>query len=411
MTNDLLVNEDRLWSSLIQLAEFGATPAGGVNRPALSEVDRRARRQFVQWCEALGCVVRADAIGNLFARFAGEGDHAPAVMMGSHLDSQPTGGKFDGAYGVMAGLEVLRTLHANGVRPPCPLELVVWTNEEGSRFAPSMMGSLVYTSQLPLETALSTQDIDGISVAAELRNGAGCDAQASVERPAAYFEAHIEQGPVLEAERKTIGAVTGAQGQCWFQLKLHGRAAHAGTTPMAMRADALVAASAIVIALDRIGREHPPGCATSGRLVVNPNSPNVVPESVFMTAELRHPDDAARGRMEASFRQAVNEVSNERGVRIEVDKVLEQPAAPFSPVCIRIVHESAAARGYPNRAIISGAAHDAVAMSRIVPTGMIFVPCAGGVSHNEKESATPEDLAAGCQVLCDSVLSHGRGVN
>lgn len=399
------INASRLWESLMQLARFGATPAGGVNRQALTEADAQARAQFISWCEAIGCKVRTDAIGNLIARTPGHADDSPAVMMGSHIDSQPTGGKFDGAYGVMAGLEVLRTLHETGTRTPYPLELVAWTNEEGARFAPSMMGSLVYTGLLPLDQALATRDPDGVTVAQALARITAPEKIANSVRPLAYFEAHIEQGPILEAEHKTIGAVTGAQGQCWYQLTLSGRAAHAGTTPMGMRADALAAAAEIVTALNHIGRSHPPACATSGRMIVSPNSPNVIPDSVFLTAEIRHPDDTIRATLETLLEQAITRAAQNHGVTVQIEKVLDQPAAPFSPPCIDLVRSSAKDRGYPCMDIISGAAHDAVAMSRIVPTGMIFVPCAQGISHNERESATPEDLAAGCQVLLDSVLN------
>lgn len=404
----LQISQERLWRSLMELAGIGATAAGGVNRQALTAEDARAREQFTRWCEAIGCHVRTDRIGNLIARLPGRKDQLPAVMMGSHIDSQPTGGKFDGAYGVMAGLEVLRTVQESGARPERALELVAWTNEEGARFAPSMMGSSVYAGFLPLDEALAVRDVDGISVGEALEQAAVRQHGEDRGLPAAYFEAHIEQGPILEAERRTIGVVTGAQGQCWFQLEFRGRASHAGTTPMHMRADALVAAAQAVTALDRLGRQHAPGCATAGRMIVNPNSPNVIPESVFMTAEMRHPDDKARAEMEQQFRLAASAAAQEHGVQLELEKVLEQPAAPFSPECMHEIRESARQRGYAHRDIISGAAHDAVPMSRIVPTGMIFVPCAGGISHNERESAEPDDLAAGCQVLCDSVLSYCR---
>jgi N-carbamoyl-L-amino-acid hydrolase len=401
----LKVNGERLWSSLMSLARIGATPGGGVNRQALTEGDASARNQFIAWCEAAGCTIRVDAIGNLIARLPGRDAGLPAIMMGSHLDTQPTGGKFDGAYGVMAGLEVLRTLRDACLRPAHAIELVAWTNEEGVRFVPSMMGSSVYAGLMRLEDALAVRDADGVTVRQAM---AEIDVQPQGEAfglPAAYFEAHIEQGPVLEAEEKTIGVVTAAQGQCWFKLVFHGRAAHAGSTPMSMRADALAAAAMAVTSLNRIGRQHPPGCATSGRMIVSPNSPNVIPENVIMTAEMRHPDDAVRGMMEDQFRAAIQTAAWEHGVRVEIEKVLEQPAAPFDAACVAQVRESAGHRGYACMDIVSGAAHDAVAMSRIVPAGMIFVPCAAGISHNELESAEPGDLEAGCQVLCDCVLA------
>lgn len=408
---DININADRLWATLMELARIGATSGGGVNRQTLTDADLQARRQFASWCEALGCRVRTDSIGNIIARLPGERNDLPAVMMGSHLDSQPTGGKFDGAYGVMAGLEVLRALHDARVRPVRPLELVAWMNEEGARFGPSMMGSSVYAGLLPPEQALASTDVDGVSVAQALARAGIAPHEESREFPLAYFEAHIEQGPILEAENKTIGVVSGAQGQCWFTLNFHGRASHAGTTPMNRRADALVAAAHVIAALEDIGRARPPGVATAGRMVVAPNSPNVIPESVFMTAEIRHPDDAQRRELEQQFHEAVRSATHDRGVRADVKKILEQPAAPFAPACVDEVRRNARRRGYRHMDIVSGAAHDAVAMSRIVPTGMIFVPCADGISHNERESATPGDLAAGCQVLCDSVLAFGMQEN
>jgi len=408
MVETLQINGERLWRSLMDLAEIGATPVGGVNRQALTAEDARGRRLFSDWSRTAGCTMHTDAIGNLVARLPGRQPGLPAIMIGSHLDTQPTGGKFDGAYGVMAGLEVLRTLADAGVRPLRTIELAAWTNEEGTRFTPSMMGSAVYAGLMPLAAALATQDADGVSVAQAL---AGLDDGLSAQclpRPAAYFEAHIEQGPVLEAADCVIGIVTAAQGQCWYRLTFTGKAAHAGSTPMGMRADALAAAALAITALNRIGRDHPPGVATAGRMVVHPNSPNVIPDSVVMTAEMRHPDDRVRAAMEEAFLAAVREAARVHGVQVDVGKVLDQPAAPFDAGCVNAVAEAARAAGYASMEIVSGAAHDAVAMSRIVPAGMIFVPCAGGVSHNELESAEPADLAAGCQVLLDCVRVYAE---
>jgi N-carbamoyl-L-amino-acid hydrolase len=310
----------------------------------------------------------------------------------------------------MAGLEVLRTLHEAGISTDRPVEVVAWTNEEGARFAPSMMGSSVYAGLMDLDAALAVQDEDGVSVGQALAAIGAQGQPGDLPLPAAYFEAHIEQGPILEAMDKTIGVVSGAQGQCWYQLTLSGRAAHAGSTPMNLRSDALVGAASIITALNRIGRANVPGCATAGRLQVTPNSPNVIPESVYMTAEIRHPDDAVRAKLEQEFRNAIDTAAAENTLEVKLAKVLEQPAAPFDSSCIAQVRLAAERHGYASMDIVSGAAHDAVALSRIVPTGMIFVPCAGGISHNEIESATPADLAAGCQVLFDSVLAYAARV-
>ena len=405
MNSEVLINADRLWQSLMDLAQIGATPGGGVARLALTDLDRQARELFTQWCQATGCSVRTDAIGNLIARRPGRSD-GPAVMMGSHIDSQPNGGKFDGAYGVMAGLEVLRALHDAGALTEKPIEVVAWTNEEGSRFSPSMMGSAVYAGLMPLEQTLSITDQDGITVEQALRAIGVTSTALETAYPDAYFEAHIEQGPVLEAEGKVIGVVTGTQGQCWYQIELDGRASHAGTTPMGLRADALVGAADIILKVQEFGRANAPGMGTVGRMVVSPNSPNVIPDHVYLTAEIRHPDDAVRRVMDTTLTEAIRDIADRQGLKVRVNKVLEQPAAPFDPACVAMVRDSAQRRNYSYRDIISGASHDAVAMSRIVPTTMVFVPCAGGISHNEKESATPDDLAAGCQVLCDVVIQR-----
>lgn len=405
MNCEVLINADRLWQSLMDLAQIGATPGGGVARLALTDLDRQARELFTQWCQAAGCSVRTDAIGNLIARRPGRSD-GPAVMMGSHIDSQPNGGKFDGAYGVMAGLEVLRALHDAGALTEKPIEVVAWTNEEGSRFSPSMMGSAVYAGLMPLEQTLSITDQDGITVEQALRAIGVTSTALETAYPDAYFEAHIEQGPVLEAEGKVIGVVTGTQGQCWYQIELDGRASHAGTTPMGLRADALVGAADIILKVQEFGRANAPGMGTVGRMVVSPNSPNVIPDHVYLTAEIRHPDDAVRRVMDTTLTEAIRDIADRQGLKVRVNKVLEQPAAPFDPACVAMVRDSAQRRNYSYRDIISGASHDAVAMSRIVPTTMVFVPCAGGISHNEKESATPDDLAAGCQVLCDVVIQR-----
>lgn len=399
------IDGERLWRSLMELARIGATPNGGVNRLALTDADRQARDAFTRWCEQQGCTVRADRIGNLFAHRPGRDPTLPAVMVGSHLDTQPTGGKFDGAYGVMAGLELLRILADAGIETIRPIEVVAWTNEEGARFAPSMMGSAVYAGLLDAAQAQAVVDADGLSVGAELARIGYRGEDIDHPRPAAYFEAHIEQGPLLEAAQKTIGVVTGAQGQAWYQITLTGQASHAGTTPMALRRDALVGAASIVTALNRIGRESAPGCATVGRLRVQPDSPNVIPGEVYLTAELRHPDDARRALMEQDFRRAVEQCAADNGLALRLVQVLDQPAAPFDAGCIAAIGRSAERNGYPHMHIVSGAAHDAVALSRIVPTGMVFVPCAGGISHNEAESARADHLAAGCQVLLEAVLA------
>lgn len=394
----------RLWASLMSLAQIGATAGGGVTRLALDDDDRRARDLLVQWCRDAGCTVRVDAVGNLFARRPGRDPAAAVVMTGSHLDTQPGGGRFDGAYGVMAGLEVLRTLNDAGIGTDAAIELVAWANEEGTRFAPSMMGSMAYAGLLDAAQVLATRDSGGCRYGDELARIGYAGQGLGGDAIAAYFEAHIEQGPVLEARGAIIGAVTGGQGQRWYDLRLLGSAAHAGSTPMAGRRDALVGAARVIDAARRIAIAHDEGRATVGQLHVVPNSRNVVPGEVRMTLDIRHRDDHQRDAMDAALQAAVRAAAAAEGLQLTLERVLDQPAVVFDAACIARVRDAARREGYSQLDIVSGAAHDAVAIARIAPVGMIFVPCAGGISHNEAESATPADLAAGCQVLLRAVL-------
>ncbi|MCW5637596.1 MAG: Zn-dependent hydrolase [Rubrivivax sp.] len=398
------IDAQRLWDTLMALAAIGATPGGGVCRLALSDDDRRARDQLVRWCEQAGCRIETDAVGTLFARRAGPDPRAAVVMSGSHLDTQPNGGRFDGAYGVIAALEVLRALDDAAVQTARPFELVVWSNEEGTRFAPAMMGSMAFAGLLGVDEVLARTDADGLRYGDELARIGGRGSGLGNRRIAAYFEAHIEQGPVLERERCTIGVVTGGQGQRWYDLRLTGQAAHAGSTPMAGRRDALVGAARLVDALRRIAEAQPGGVATVGELHIAPNSRNVIPGEVRMTLELRHPDDRLRDAMDAQLQRAVHETTAAEGLQAELKTVLVQPATAFDPTLVARVRAAAQAEGLTHRDIVSGAAHDAIAIARVAPAAMIFVPCAGGISHNEAESATPEDLAAGAQVLLRAVL-------
>ncbi len=402
----LRVNGERLWQSLMELARIGATAKGGVRRLTLTEVDREARDLFARWVREAGLELRVDAIGNMFARRAGADPSAAPVAMGSHLDSQPSGGKFDGAYGVMAGLEVLRTLNDAGVRTRAPIEVVSWTNEEGSRFTPVMMGSGVFAGVFPLAHVLGQRDVDNTSVQEALQsiNYAGA---APARRLDAYFEAHIEQGPVLDDTKTTIGVVQGALGQRWFDCVIVGQDAHAGPTPMELRKDALLAASRVVLEVNRIARAFPDYArGTVGYLQVKPNSRNVVPGEVCMSVEFRNQKDENLGTMVAALRQSLETIEAECRVEIELKEVTYFPPCHFDPALVGSVRESARSLGYTHRDIVSGAGHDAVYVARVAPTAMIFVPCEGGISHNESESATPGDLAAGCNVLLHAVLAR-----
>ena len=406
--NNLSIDGERLWASLMEMAKIGATAKGGNNRQALTDLDREGRDLFVGWCEEAGLAVRVDAMGSIFARRPGRNPDLPPVMAGSHLDTQPTGGKFDGVFGVLAALEMVRTLNDHGVETDAPIEIVNWTNEEGARFAPPMVASGVFAGVFSLEDGHGKTDAAGKTIGGELqRIGYAGEMPCGGRDYAAYFEPHIEQGPILERESKTIGIVTGAQGARWYEITVTGQEGHAGATPMEMRQDALVAAAHLVIGVQNIGIGHAPnGRATVGILEARPGSPNVVPGTVFLTVDIRHPDAGVIEEMHADLRDLVERLGAETAASVELRETWYSPPVAFDHGCIDAVRQAAAAYGYPAREIISGAGHDAVYAQRVVPTAMIFVPCEKGLSHNEAENATPEDLAAGCNVLLHAVLSR-----
>src|SRR6202049_1985137 len=383
----------------MELARVGATAKGGVGRLAASDLDGEARRLFIRWCEEAGCTVTVDRIGNIFARRPGRNPELPPVMTGSHLDTQPNGGRFDGAYGVRAGLELVRTLNDIGYETEAPVEIVAWTNEEGSRFSPAMVGSGAFTGVFPLEAALATRDntTPALTLGAELdRIGFAGAAPVGGREVAAYFEAHIEQGPILEAAGLPIGIVTGAQGQRWYEISVTGQEAHAGPTPMPRRRDALVGAARMIDAVNKIGHAHAPyACATVGFVEVSPNSRNTIPGRVFLTVDFRHPEDSVLSIMDGELREACNAVAGAIGLEVEVKEFWYFPPTPFDPDLVAAVRNAAEAQGSPHQDVISGAGHDAVYMARVAPTAMVFVPCVGGISHNEIEDAKPDDLTAG----------------
>ncbi|HEY4296690.1 MAG TPA: Zn-dependent hydrolase [Paraburkholderia sp.] len=402
---DLRVDGARLWDSLMQLAQIGATDKGGVCRLALTELDRQARALFIAWAKELGCSVRVDAIGNIFARRAGLRDDLPPVMTGSHIDTQPTGGKFDGNYGVLAGLEVLRTLADANVQTLAPLEVAVWTNEEGSRFVPVMMGSGVFAGAFTLDHALAQCDREGVSVRDALTAIGYAGENAKPHTVGAYFEAHIEQGPVLEAHDKTIGVVQGALGQRWYDVTVHGMEAHAGPTPMGLRRDALLVAADLIHAVNRIALDHAPhGRGTVGWLDVHPNSRNVIPGRVTLTVDLRAADDATLTAMDTALRAACSAAGEQAGIAVDVEQVVYFPPQPFAAELVAAVKQGADTLGFSSMDVISGAGHDAVYLARVAPAAMIFVPCKDGISHNEIEDARADHLEAGCNVLLQAML-------
>ena len=403
------VDGDRLWQSLMEMARIGATPGGGVGRIALTDLDRQARDLFVSWCEASGCRVRVDRMGNIIARREGSDAARAPVMTGSHLDTQPLGGRFDGIYGVLAGLEAIRSMNDAGITTRAPVEVVVWTDEEGVRF-PGMLASGVFAGVYTLDEALARTDADGVTMADALEAiGYAGSEPVGATRPQAFIEAHIEQGPILEAEGKTVGVVMGAQGQRCFRVTVTGEEGHAGTLPMTLRKDALVGAARMVDAINAIAYRHEPHpVITVGSLVVRPNSPNTIPGQTRFSIDSRHPNNAVLVTVEQQMRDACETIASDLGLELEFVPVSERASVAFDDDCIRSIREAAERLSIPHRDIYSGAGHDACNLALAAPTGMIFVPCEHGISHNERENAKPEDLAAGCSVLMHVLMEKAN---
>ncbi len=404
------IDGKRLWDSLMSMAEIGATPKGGVRRLTLTDVDQRGRERFRGWCEALGLTVRVDAIGNMFARREGRDPSRKPVLFGSHLDSQPSGGKFDGALGVIAGLEVMRTLNDLNITTEAPLELINWTDEEGSRFGHSLMGSGVWAGVYPLDKTYGLKDVDGVTVG-EALDAIGYKGKEPAKPFAAdaYFELHIEQGPILEKEGRQIGIVTGAQAQVWWDAVITGQDSHAGTTPPYARKDALVAAARVIDLVDRLMRARgDDGRGTVGFLQVAPNSRNVVPGEVKFSVEFRHPDTAEVEKLANEFPGLAQQATAGTGTKLALAELFRFPHQPFDASCVDLVRQAAQRLGMPAREIVSGAGHDAVYVARSVPTAMIFTPCKDGLSHTEEESILPEEAEAGCQVLFEAVVARAN---
>ncbi|MBN33364.1 MAG: Zn-dependent hydrolase [Rhodospirillaceae bacterium] len=413
MSQGLQINADRLWDTIMEMAKIDATEKGGNCRLALSDGDKQGRDLFVSWCEAAGMTCTVDKMGNIFARRPGRDAGAKPVSTGSHLDTQPTGGKFDGVYGVLAGLEIVRCLNDAGIETEAPMEVICWTNEEGARFAPAMIGSGVFSGDFSLEYAHNQSDSDGKTMGEELaRIGYLGDEEPGGHDLGFHFEAHIEQGPILEAEKKPVGVVTGVQGIRWYDVRIKGMEAHAGPTPMEMRKDAMVAAAKLIQHLDdnALG-EGPHGRTTVKVEHCNPTgSRNTIAGDVQLSVDIRHPDQEAFDRLDAGLRWAATKIGIKKKVEIEVDEIWVSPPVVFDENCVGAVRKGAELLGYDHMDMVSGAGHDAVYVSRVAPTGMIFVPCEGGISHNEIENAAKDDLEAGCNVLLHAMLDRARAV-
>jgi N-carbamoyl-L-amino-acid hydrolase len=403
---NLAIDGDRLWQSLMDMAVIGATEKGGSRRLALTDLDREGRDLFVGWCKDAECSIRVDAMGNIFARRAGKDDSLPPVVTGSHLDTQPTGGKFDGVYGVLAGLEVIRSLNDMEYETDHPIEVVCWTNEEGSRFAPAMISSGVFAGAFTLEEAHAKVDVDGVTLGAELeRIGYAGDMPVGGREFHAYVEAHIEQGPILEEEDAPIGIVTNAQGQRWYELTLTGQESHAGSTPMERRKDALLGAARVIELINAIGMEHAPDArSTVGMIESYPNSRNVIPGQVFLTSEFRHPDDAVLAEMDAKLRDGLVKIVDTIGLESAFEQIFYIEPIVFHERCVSAVRNAAETRGLAAREMVSGAGHDACYIAAVAPTSMIFIPCVDGISHNEAEDISTEWSTAGGQVLLGALL-------
>ncbi|HCR9768339.1 TPA: Zn-dependent hydrolase [Citrobacter koseri] len=399
------VNAERLWSTLEIMAQIGGTPAGGVTRLALSNEDRLARDLLRDWAQEAGFRCEIDSMGNMFIRRTGKKPQLAPVMTGSHVDSQPLGGRYDGIYGVLAGLEVLRTLNDQNIETERDIVLVNWTNEEGARFAPAMLASGVWSGQFTQQYAWTREDQDGISVGEALEAIGYRGDQPAVAFPVyTCYELHIEQGPILEEEGIDIGLVHAAMGQRWFNVVIRGFAAHAGTTPMASRRDALTAFARLTLAVEDIGNQHEPdGRATIGMAQISPGSRNVVPGEVHCSVEFRHPQTAALQAMETALRKATADL-NQRGIQLDVERIFDYAPIAFDETCLQRSANAAQALGYSSKRMVSGAGHDTCYISKIAPASMIFIPCEKGISHNEAENIQPEWAEKGANVLLHSLL-------
>jgi beta-ureidopropionase / N-carbamoyl-L-amino-acid hydrolase len=408
---NLVIDGKRLWDSIMETAAFGSTPKGGIKRLTLSDDDRKVRDWFKHACEELDLKVSVDSCGNMFALRQGRNNDLLPIAMGSHLDTQPTGGKFDGVLGVLGALEAMRTLKEVGYETNAPVMIVNWTNEEGSRFAPAMLASGVYAGVFTQDYAYAREDREGRKFGDELaRIGYRGSEPVGAQKFQAMFELHIEQGPILEAESRMIGIVTGVQGMRWYEVTVKGQEAHTGATPMRLRRNALLGAARMIEAIHQVGMRHLPGVASVGLIENRPNSRNVVPGEVFFTIDLRHPDETVLDEMERECQAALPEIASAEKLELDEKRIWKSEAVKFDSRLIECVRFGAEKSGFTTRDMASGAGHDAAYIARVAPTTMIFVPCLGGLSHNEEESTSFEECSAGAQVLLNAVLEYDRGL-
>ncbi|MGB3447649.1 MAG: Zn-dependent hydrolase [Xanthobacteraceae bacterium] len=405
--SNLQIDSGRLWGAIHDTAKFGATAKGGVRRLTLGPEDKQVRDWFRDACNAAGLEVHVDALGSMFGLRKGRDMSKPPLGIGSHLDTQPTGGKYDGILGTLAALEVVRTLNDAGIETETPLCIINWTNEEGSRFAPAMMASATYAGDYTTDDIWSRKDATGVSVK-EALDGIGYRGEEPVgqRKLGAFLELHIEQGPLLEAEGKTVGVVDRGQGIIWYDGRVTGFESHAGTTPMPLRRDALSAMAELTLAIEKIALAHAPNAvATIGEVNIANPSRNVIPGEIAFTLDVRSPDAAIMGALDRDIRAVLSEIATRRRVEITLEQIWRKPPTIFDSKLVDAVQAAATELGYSYRRITSGAGHDACNVASVIPAAMIFVPCKDGISHNELEDATQADCSAGANVLLHAVLA------
>lgn len=402
------INGTRLWDSLMQMATIGATKLGGSSRLALTEEDRQGRDLFIQWCKDENMIIQRDIIGNLFAVRLGDNSNLPPIVMGSHLDTQPKGGKFDGIYGVLSALEVVRTFNENKITTPQNVEIAVWMNEEGARFSPAMQGSAVFIGELPLEQAYQQTDHAGISVIESMKQTEQMGDLPLQRVFNSYFEAHIEQGPVLENSGSSIGIVTGGQAILWFDITIQGFPLHAGTTPMHLRKDPLMGTAEILVAIEAAAKQINRGLLTVGEISIATPSRNTIPDQITFTLDIRHPDLNQLDQLKAEIENIIQNISTQRNLTFTMTEIWRSPAIAFNAQCVDLVRNAVQYFDYKAEEIISGAGHDAIHLAKHCPTTMIFIPCEKGISHNEAENITAEHATQGANVLLHAVNNRAN---
>lgn len=403
---NLRISGDRLWDSLMEMAKIGPGVAGGNNRQTLTDADAEGRQLFRRWCEDAGMSMGVDEMGTMFARREGTDPDALPVYVGSHLDTQPTGGKYDGVLGVLGGLEIVRSLNDLGIKTKHPIVVTNWTNEEGTRFAPAMLASGVFAGLHDLDWAYDRKDAKGLRFGDELeRIGWKGDEKVGERKIHAFFELHIEQGPILEAEGKDIGVVTHGQGLWWLEITLIGKDAHTGSTPMPMRKNAGLGMARITELVHEIAMSHQPQAVGAiGHVDVYPNSRNVIPGKVVFTVDFRSPDQAILDAMKTRFETEAPKIAEELGLGFAMEVTGHFDPVTFDAGCVTAVRNAAERLGYSHRDLVSGAGHDACWINRVAPTAMVMCPCVDGLSHNEAEDITKDWARAGADVLFHAVV-------